>query len=162
MKQLFSRSMNFELSQSFYFEAAHSLNREMETESSRRIHGHTYVAQVTVSARPNGTSGMIMDLGIVRASVERVRGLLDHRFLDEVNDLGPPTLENLCVFIWHVFAEDLDGLISVRVGREASGDFCVLRYAEESRAVSNLHRTAGDRAGSKHRSVCSPDDLLQR
>ena len=40
----------FELSQSFYFEAAHTLRRDLETAAeaagSRRIHGHTYQAEV--------------------------------------------------------------------------------------------------------------------
>lgn len=119
--------MNFELTQSFYFEAAHSLNRKIETESSRRIHGHTYVAQVTVNARRDAATGMAVDLGLIRRSVDRVRERLDHRFLDEVEGLGPPTIENLCLFLWRAFEADLAGVIAVRVGREASGDACVLR-----------------------------------
>lgn len=36
----------FELSQRFFFDAAHTLHREIESDGSHRIHGHTYHAEV--------------------------------------------------------------------------------------------------------------------
>jgi 6-pyruvoyltetrahydropterin/6-carboxytetrahydropterin synthase len=41
----------FELSKQFRFEAAHTLERRIDTESSRRVHGHSYRAKVTVRGR---------------------------------------------------------------------------------------------------------------
>ena len=123
--------LRFELSQSFYFEAAHSLVRSCEVgsaeiEASRRIHGHTYIAHVTVSARPDPVTGMSVDLGILRGHIARVRELLDHRLLDAVPALGPATLENLCLFIWRAMAAELEGITRVSVSRQVSGDSCVL------------------------------------
>jgi len=123
--------LRFELSQSFYFEAAHSLERDAAVgsaaiEASRRIHGHTYVAHVTVSAPPDPLTGMSVDLGVLREQISKVREMLDHRFLDEVPELGPATLENLCTFIWRAMAAQLDGITRVTVSREVSGDSCVL------------------------------------
>ena len=46
--------MKYHLTQRFYFEAAHTLQREIEAEGSRRIHGHTYIAEVTLSGAPQG------------------------------------------------------------------------------------------------------------
>ena len=43
---------------------------------------------------------MIVDTGILEQSLADVRRTLDHRFLNHINDLGPPTLENLARFIW--------------------------------------------------------------
>lgn len=120
----------FELSQSFYFESAHSLIREFETESSRRIHGHTYTAEITVTGKRDPETGMVVDLAVIRKSVDRVRDMLDHRFLDDIPNLGPPTIENLCAFLWREFDADFDGLSCVRVGRAAGGDSCVLRKTE--------------------------------
>ena len=76
----------FELSQTFYFEAAHTLERRYETESSRRIHGHTYGAEVQVQGEPDAASGMVVDLAHLRAVIEQVRSQLDHHFLDDVPD----------------------------------------------------------------------------
>ena len=116
-----------EISQKFFFDAAHRLLREIETEGSRRIHGHTYHAEVAVRGEPNPVTGMVMDLGLIRLEVEKVRALLDHHFLDEVAGLGIPTLENLCAFI----ATTMQGygltLARVSVWREALGDRCDLR-----------------------------------
>lgn len=115
-----------ELSQRFVFEAAHTLNRQFETESSRRIHGHTYYGELTVVGTPDPHSGMLIDLAQLRAAIEEVRQRLDHRLLDEVDRLGPPTLENLCSFIARVAREIVPHLAVVRVWREATGDSCRL------------------------------------
>ena len=116
-----------EISQRFYFDAAHRLLREIEAEGSRRIHGHTYRAEVSIRGAANPATGMIMDLGLIRLEVEKVRSQLDHHFLDEVVGLGIPTLENLCAFI----ADKMQGyglkLSRVSVWRESLGDRCDLR-----------------------------------
>ena len=88
------QKQQFELSQRFYFEAAHTLNRKIETEGSLRIHGHTYEAEVALVGTPDPASGMLIDLALLRQEIERVRSMLDHRFLDEVQEIGPVTLEN--------------------------------------------------------------------
>lgn len=119
--------MIFELTQRFYFEAAHTLQRAVEAEPSRRIHGHTYIAEVTVSGPPDPSTGMVMDLAVLRQAVEAVRLQLDHRFLDEVPGLGPATLENLCRYIWANLQHQQMPPHSVTVRREASGDACTLR-----------------------------------
>lgn len=116
-----------ELSQRFFFEAAHTLQRTTETESSLRIHGHTYHAEVTVAGVPSQNTGMVIDLGYLRSHIARVRELLDHRFLDDVPALAPATLERLCAFIRDQLREALPGLSCVMVERQASGDRCVLR-----------------------------------
>lgn len=124
--------MIYEISQRFFFEAAHTLDRKIDTTSSKRIHGHTYQAEVTVQGPKNPETGMVVDFGVLRRRIEAVREVLDHAFLDEVPALGAPTLENLCAFI----AERLQGTVppvaSVRVWREASGDACRLTLAEAS------------------------------
>jgi len=115
----------FELSKQFRFDAAHTLNRAIETESSRRIHGHSYRAEVTIRGEPDETSGMLMDLGLLARALDETREALDHRFLDEVDDLGPATMENLCAWIWRRLAPAVPALARVTVYRDSSGDTCV-------------------------------------
>jgi 6-pyruvoyltetrahydropterin/6-carboxytetrahydropterin synthase len=117
--------MKFEVSQRFFFDAAHTLKREIDTASSARIHGHTYHAEVTVSGSPDA-SGMVVDLGVLRRDLESVRAELDHQLLDEVQALGAPTLENLCSFIARRVQLHFPSLSSVRVWRESMGDACLL------------------------------------
>jgi 6-pyruvoyltetrahydropterin/6-carboxytetrahydropterin synthase len=114
----------FELSKQFRFDAAHTLDRSIDTESSRRIHGHSYRAEVTVRGRPDPVTGMVVDLGVLERSMEDARDALDHRFLDEINDLGPATMENLCRWIWDRLNSVVGNLFKVSVYRDSSGEAC--------------------------------------
>jgi len=131
--------MSYELSQTFMFDAAHTLTRTVplvEFTPSRRIHGHTYTACVTVRG-DKGADGMLrfirlpknksetVDLFYLRKALDEVREQLDHRFLDEVEGLGAPTMENLCEFIF-VRLNAKFPVSSVSVSR-ATGDCCTLR-----------------------------------
>ncbi|HEY0413336.1 MAG TPA: 6-carboxytetrahydropterin synthase [Allosphingosinicella sp.] len=114
----------FELARQFRFEAAHTLRRELDAEASRRIHGHSYRADVAVRGEPDPATGMVLDLGLLERAVAGARDALDHHFLDDVTDLGPPTMENLAAWIWRRLAPDLPGLARVTVHRDSSGDAC--------------------------------------
>ena len=94
-----------ELSQRFYFEA-----------------------EVTLQGRVDPATGMLVDLAQLWAEIGRVREMLDHRFLDEFEDLGTPTLENLCAFIRRHLELRMPLLRAVMVERRLSGDRCVLRW----------------------------------
>jgi len=123
--------MKYELSQRFYFEAAHTLRRKIDAEGSLRIHGHTYHAEVTIAGKPDPESGMMMDLAFLRQEVEKVREKLDHHFLDEVPGLGPATLENLCAFIYNDLKASLPHINCITIERPASGDTCRLMPHEK-------------------------------
>lgn len=113
-----------EITKEFRFEAAHTLNREISAEGSRRIHGHSYRAQIAVRGRPEQASGMIIDLGLLEQSLSEAQDQLDHRFLDEINDLGPATLENLSSWIWLRVKPLAPGLARVTVFRDSSAESC--------------------------------------
>ena len=119
--------MSYEISQRFFFDAAHTLRREVEADASRRVHGHTYHAEISLTGEPGSSNGMVVDLGLVREAIESLRPQLDHRMLDDIADLGPATLENLCAYIWRQLHPALPLLSAVRVWREAMGDSCTLR-----------------------------------
>jgi 6-pyruvoyltetrahydropterin/6-carboxytetrahydropterin synthase len=116
----------FTVSQSTFFDAAHTLRREIETEGSKRIHGHTYRVEVSVRGQPDSKTGMVIDLGIVRQRLLEVRNQLDHHLLDEVAGLGVPTLENIAAFIARTLSDLRPRLSRVRVWRDGIGDACLL------------------------------------
>lgn len=122
----------YELSQQFMFEAAHTLKREIAKESSARVHGHTYFAEITVAGTPDEQTGMVIDLGHLRERIDRIRDELDHRMLDEVRDLGAPTLENLCKFIAIRLKHTTNNISTIRVWRAGSGDGCRLTISTPS------------------------------
>ena len=114
----------FEISKQFRFEAAHTLERAIDTDPSRRIHGHSYRAEVMLRGVPDAKTGMIMDLALLQQALEEARDGLDHRFLDDVPDLGPATMENLALWIWTKVAPRCTGLAKVTVFRDSEGDTC--------------------------------------
>jgi 6-pyruvoyltetrahydropterin/6-carboxytetrahydropterin synthase len=120
------RAMIYEISQSFFFDAAHTLERDIEAEASRRVHGHTYHAEVTLRGERNPATGMVRDLGHLRAEVATLREKLDHRMLNEVDGIGRPTLENIATYIAAQLTHLAPNLYAVRVWREGMGDSCTL------------------------------------
>lgn len=114
----------FELTKEFRFEAAHTLERTIGAEPSRRIHGHSFRAAVTLRGRPDPATGMVVDLGVFEGALAEARDGLDHRFLDEIDDLGPATLENLSAWVWRKIAPACPGLVRVTIHRDSCGEAC--------------------------------------
>jgi 6-pyruvoyltetrahydropterin/6-carboxytetrahydropterin synthase len=117
---------SFTVSQSTFFDAAHTLRREIEAEGSKRIHGHTYRVEVSVRGQPDPQTGMVIDLGVLRQRLSEVRDQLDHHLLDEVPGLSIPTLENIAAFIASALNDIRPPLSAVRVWRDGIGDACLL------------------------------------
>jgi 6-pyruvoyltetrahydropterin/6-carboxytetrahydropterin synthase len=131
-----------ELSQSFIFDAAHTLKRSVpveEYEASARMHGHTYTAEIVLRGEL-GESGMIevpragkhgplkLDLFELRAAIAKVRGKLDHQLLNDVEGLGAPTMENLCKFIGTQIRTRHELPVSAVTVARATGDKCRLEF----------------------------------
>ena len=57
-------------------------------------------------------------------AIEEAKLGLDHHFLNDVPDLGPPTMENLSVWIWHKVSPLCRGLTRVTVYRDSTGETC--------------------------------------
>lgn len=123
--------MMYELSREFRFDAAHTLQRTVDVEPSRRIHGHSYRAEVVVRGRPDPETGMLIDLTLFDQALEEARDGLDHRFLDEINDLGPATIENLSAWIWRKVAPVCPSLWRVTVRRDSDTGACSFYGREE-------------------------------
>jgi 6-pyruvoyltetrahydropterin/6-carboxytetrahydropterin synthase len=113
----------WELSKAFRFEAAHTLSGTSLGTASEEIHGHSYRAEIVIRGVPDPTTGMLTDLGLLEARISKVRSELDHRFLNGVEGLGPPTLENLARFIWNQLA-DAGPIVRVSVFRDSCGESC--------------------------------------
>ena len=126
-----------EVTKRFGFDAAHTLQRHVDAEGSRRIHGHSYQAEVAIEGEIDPTSGMVVDLGILARTLEGVRDGLDHRLLDEVEGLGPATLENLAMWIWAKLQDaSIGGLTRVTGLRESAGEIETLSGAPVADSIA--------------------------
>ena len=122
----------FELSKQFRFDAAHTLDRPLdshfddkEKQGSRRIHGHSYRAEITLRGMPDPKTGMLIDVYEFQKLFDDTREALEHQFLDDIKDLGPSTMENLCAWIWKRLAPKLPMLSRVTIHRDSGYEKCV-------------------------------------
>ena len=112
-----------ELSQEFGFDAAHYLGNSAP--EHRRLHGHSFYAEVTLRGEPNPATGFLRDLGDVDAVLKSIRAELDHRLLNDIEELGAPTLENISRFIFLRAKAALPEVVRVKLRRPSYGQTCV-------------------------------------
>jgi 6-pyruvoyltetrahydropterin/6-carboxytetrahydropterin synthase len=83
---------------STHFNAAHRLNN-YDGECSR-LHGHTWKVEVFVIG-DKLKNGMLVDLKILKKRLREVVSKLDHTFLNDIKEIGNPTLENISRYIFN-------------------------------------------------------------
>ena len=113
----------WELTKSFRFEAAHSLKGTTFGPDSEEIHGHSFRAEVSVRGTPDPATGMVLDLGLLERSMAEVQKALDHKFLNKVDGLSMPTLENISRFIWER-VQHAGKITRVSVHRDSCNESC--------------------------------------
>ena len=111
-----------EISQEFGFDAAHYLGNGAA--ENRRLHGHSFYAEVTLRGAPNPATGFLRDFGEVNAALAAIREQLDHRLLNEIEELGVPTLENLARYIYVRAKQALPEVARVKLRRPSYGQTC--------------------------------------
>ena len=120
----------WELTKSFRFEAAHALAGTTLGAASEEIHGHSFRAEISIRGTPDPATGMALDLGLLDASVTEVRKALDHKLLNRVEALGPPTLENLSRFIFERL-QHAGQITRVSVHRDSCNESCTYYGPQE-------------------------------
>jgi 6-pyruvoyltetrahydropterin/6-carboxytetrahydropterin synthase len=113
----------WELTKSFRFEAAHALSGTTFGEASEEIHGHSFRTEVTVRGTPDPATGMVLDLGLLEQRMAEVQKALDHKLLNRIDALGPPTLENLSRFIFDR-VQNAGRVTRVSVHRDSCNESC--------------------------------------
>ena len=113
-----------EITQQFGFDAAHYLE-EAPLGSNRRLHGHSFYAEVTLKGEPDPRTGWVRDFSEVNSALTDIRVGLDHQLLNDVGGLGAPTLENLARYIYREAKGRLPEVCRVRLSRPSVGQSCV-------------------------------------
>ena len=113
-----------EITQQFSFDAAHYLDAS-PADSNRRIHGHSFYVEVTLRGEADSGNGWVRDFGEINTVLGEIRDSLDHRLLNEVPEIGTPTLENLARFIPRVVKRRFPETCRIRISRPSLGQSCV-------------------------------------
>jgi 6-pyruvoyltetrahydropterin/6-carboxytetrahydropterin synthase len=121
----------FEIFREFYFEAAHALYDPEAPQGGKyaHLHGHSFRVRVTLRGEPQPDEQWVMDLGLLGRKLGGLRERLDHSFLNDLEGLGKPTLENLALYIWRELVAVTPGLCEVGVYRDSCFEGCVYRGA---------------------------------
>lgn len=112
-----------ELTQEFVFDAAHFLGAGAA--ENRRVHGHSFYAEVTLRGEPDAATGVLREFGEIKETLAAIADDLDHRLLNEIPGIGPPTLESLARYIFRKAKESLPEVVRVRVRRPSLGQSCL-------------------------------------
>ena len=118
----------FEIFKEFTFEAAHHLGVNVAPgHRYSRLHGHSFQVQVFLRGEPDGKTSWVYDFGEIEQRFAELRAQLDHNYLNEIEGLEVPTLENISRWIWNRLDNELPGLDRIVVRRGTCGEGCVFR-----------------------------------
>jgi len=87
-----------------HFDAAHKL---IDYEGKcAELHGHTWKVEVYVVGEKIDSVGILVDFSILEEKLNKIIERLDHKFLNDLKEIGNPTCENLSKYIF----QNLKGL----------------------------------------------------
>lgn len=113
-----------EIYKEFKFESAHSLPHLPEGHKCRNVHGHSYRLIVYVTGEVDPKTGWVIDFADLKRVVEPVINRLDHQNLNDIDEIGLTTVENLARWIWKQLDDAVHGLSRIEV-RETETAGCV-------------------------------------
>ena len=134
--------MKIELRKSFQFEAAHLLPHTCpKAHKCRRLHGHSFTAEIVVAGECDPKLGWLMDYADISAAFKnRFGNNWTHRYLNDVPGLANPTSEVIAVWIWKQLKPKLPLLVEVVVAETCTAK-AVFRGAGAIRRKSGKSRT---------------------
>ena len=89
----------FEITQKFNFDCAHYLTGREGRPEYERIHGHSFVCEVTLGGTRIPGHDWVVDYSVFKAALDEIARTLDHQVLNDIDGLGTPTMENLTEWI---------------------------------------------------------------
>lgn len=118
--------MRVTLTREFFFDSAQSLGSFPEGHKCRALHGHTFRLQISVSGEVDEKTGLFYDHAVIKDAAKPLVDRLDHAYLNEVEGLECPTIENICRWFWVRLQDKLPGLAEIKL-YETQGAWCSYR-----------------------------------
>lgn len=105
--------MTVTLTKDFEFAAAQSLPNFPEGHKCRRLHGHTFKVEVSVTGEVDESTGLFYDHARISEAMKPIIEELDHSYLNEIAGLENPTIELTCRWLWKRLEGQLPGLSEI-------------------------------------------------
>jgi len=107
--------MRARLTKDFTFEAAQTLPNVPAGHKCRRMHGHSFKVEISIEGEVDPHLGWIYDHAAITRSMDPLLDLLDHSYLNEIEGLENPTIENMAAWLWLRLAAKCPGLCEITI-----------------------------------------------
>jgi 6-pyruvoyltetrahydropterin/6-carboxytetrahydropterin synthase len=118
--------MKCRLTKDFRFEAAQMLPSLPGDHKCKRMHGHSFMVEISVEGEVDPEIGWVYDHAEITGAMEPLMERLDHSSLNEIEGLENPTIELMAGWLWRKLAPQLPGLCEIVI-HETPTARCVFR-----------------------------------
>lgn len=118
--------MRARLSKDFTFEAGQTLPNVPPGHKCGQMHGHSFKVEIVVEGEVDPRMGWVYDHAEISKAIAPLLDILDHAYLNEINGLENPTIENIAAWIWKRLGPSCPGLCEIVI-HETPTARCIYR-----------------------------------
>jgi 6-pyruvoyltetrahydropterin/6-carboxytetrahydropterin synthase len=118
--------MRARLTKDFTFEAAQTLPNVPAGHKCARMHGHSFKVEVTVEGQVDPATGWIYDHSRISHAMQPLLDMMDHAYLNDIDGLENPTIENMAHWLWQRLQPACPGLCEIVI-HETPTARCIYR-----------------------------------
>ena len=107
----------------FNIESARSLPNVPKTHPCYNVHGHSFKIKISVKQKIDKTTGFVIDF---QDGSQPIIEILDHKYLNDIEDLNNPTSENMCIWIWKKLKPSLPNIYEIEI-KETDSTGCIYK-----------------------------------
>ena len=105
----------FEITKQFTFEAAHYFPNMPEGHIYKKIHGHSFVVEVTFYGKKSKINQWVTDFDELSKSLNEIKKKLDHKCINDIKEIGLPSLENISSWIGKQLQKKYSNVRSIKL-----------------------------------------------
>ena len=118
--------MRVRLTKDYLFEAAQTLPEAPAGHKCRGMHGHSFKVEISVEGEVDPATGWVYDHAEISRAMKPLLAQLDHSYLNEIEGLENPTIENMAHWFWQKLQAPCPGLCEIVI-HETPTARCVYR-----------------------------------
>ena len=118
--------MRVRLTKDYRFEAGQTLPKVPADHKCGKMHGHSFKIEISVEGEVDPATGWVYDHAVISQAMKPLVHRLDHAYLNDIEGLENPTIENMAYWFWQKLAPACPGLCEIVI-HETPTARCVYR-----------------------------------
>ena len=110
----------------FNIESARSLPNVPKTHPCYNVHGHSFKIKISVKQKIDKKTGFVIDFQEIEDAFHPIMEILDHTYLNDIEDLNNHTSENICICIWKKLNPTLQNIYEIEI-KETESTGCIYK-----------------------------------